>query len=518
MQGVIRMMLLELEKVLLSACLVCSLVTAEVIPFNTDLDSEKPFYVEIAKYAEKGDVPNWSPGNGRNTIDMSGIKLTSLCDGPNNSCKSTIDVLIFSAPALDPSDPWLEEWSSEEKMCCTDATAASNQCFGAELHQLINPPGLLDSFKRTIVLQDGDPVDLEEDTGMAMTISRKGLYVIMIASCDPSSATVKVRGSIENVNPYGYVPAEVFPDMPFYACLTVMYLAFGLYWIVSLCLHGEELIYLQYWISFVLTLGMIETCLLYDYYHTYNEVGHIPTHLLVWSLTFGVSKRAVSRVVVLIVSMGYGVVRQSLGEDMKRVLGLGISYCVLSLIFTLTTSLPSSAKNIGDPGHENLFSLVIMLLAAIDTIFYMWTISSINNLIITLEARKQTMKLQLYKNFRFSLVAALSFAVLWAVYTSILMGTKSNETRWEYRWSIDAISELLYFLIFVAIAVLWAPSRNNQRYVSYVELTPAHDEGDSSTNQDEDIDAEYGGSLDEDRDVFQGGGALDPAMAIMKKS
>ena len=156
----------------------------------------------------------------------------------------------------------------------------------------------------------------------------------------------------------------------------------------------------------------------------------------------------------------------------------------------------------------------------------MWTISSINNLIITLEARKQTVKLQLYKNFRFALVAALSFAVLWAVYASILMGTQTTETNWEYKWTIDAISELLYFLIFVAIAVLWAPSRNNQRYVSYVELAVNHEDdaneksSSGQSNQvDEDLDAEYGGSFDEDRDdVFQGGGALDPAMAIAKKN
>ena len=285
-------------------------------------------------------------------------------------------------------------------------------------------------------------------------------------------------------------------------------------------IYSEELIYLQYWITFVLILGMIETCLLYEYYHTYNEVGKIPVHLLVWSLIFGVTKRAVSRVLVLIVAMGYGVVRQSLGEDMKRVLGLGASYCVLSLIFTISSSLPSSAKNIGDPEYENLFSIVIMLLATIDTVFYMWTISSINNLIMTLEARKQTVKLQLYKNFRFALLSALSFAVLWAVYASILMGTKTSETSWEFKWTVDAISELLYFLIFVAIAVLWAPSRNNQRYVSYVELSPMHeDDHNTSTNEEEDLDAEYGGSLDEDRDdVFQGGGALDTAMAIAKKS
>lgn len=73
---------------------------------------------------------------------------------------------------------------------------------------------------------------------MAMSIAKKGLYVIMIASCDPASATVQVRGNIDNVNPYGYLPAEVFPDMPFYASLAVLYLIFGVFWIFSLCSYG----------------------------------------------------------------------------------------------------------------------------------------------------------------------------------------------------------------------------------------------------------------------------------------
>lgn len=94
--------------------------------------------------------------------DLSAISLTSQCDGVGNTCKSTLDVLIFSAPAVDNSDPWVEEWSSEERMCCTDATAAAGQCFGAEPNQLINPPGLLDAFKRQIVLKDGEVVALDD--------------------------------------------------------------------------------------------------------------------------------------------------------------------------------------------------------------------------------------------------------------------------------------------------------------------------------------------------------------------
>lgn len=73
---------------------------------------------------------------------------------------------------------------------------------------------------------------------MSIDISKKGLYVIMVASCNPLSATVRVQGDIENVNPYGYLPAETFPDMPFYASLAVLYVVFGVFWIVSLCSYG----------------------------------------------------------------------------------------------------------------------------------------------------------------------------------------------------------------------------------------------------------------------------------------
>ena len=47
-------------------------------------------------------------------------------------------------------------------MCCTEATAAAGLCFGTELHQLINPPGLLDAFKRQIILKDNEPVAFDD--------------------------------------------------------------------------------------------------------------------------------------------------------------------------------------------------------------------------------------------------------------------------------------------------------------------------------------------------------------------
>ena len=223
--------------------------------------------------------------------------------------------------------------------------------------------------------------------------------------------------------------------------------------------------------------------------------------------------------------MGYGVVRQSIGEDMKRVLYLGAGYVVLSSIYSMGASLPSGGRYVGDPTYENLFSLVVMLLATVDTCFYMWIFSSLSSIIATLTSRKQSAKLALYVKFRAVLVVSVTCALFWALYGAYLVGGDVAESNWDHRWTVDASSETIYFAVFVAIAVLWAPYRNNQRYVSYVELTPA-DRGDQSGDgspvqyeEEEDIDAEYGGGMnDDDMDPFRGTGATDVAMAIQKKN
>jgi hypothetical protein len=226
--------------------------------------------------------------------------------------------------------------------------------------------------------------------------------------------------------------------------------------------------------------------------------------------------------------MGYSVVRQSIGEDMTRVLNLGAAYTVLSSIYTLVASMPTGAQYVGE--SQSLFSLVIMLLAIVDTTFYLWTISSLNNLLITLRSRKQTAKYDLYNQFRVILVVCISLAVVWAVYGGYLVTDSTVFAQsWEWKWTLNASSELIYFVIFVSIAVLWAPYRNNQRYVSYVELSPVFGEegegrqtggsergGGEAMDAEIELEAEYGGQLEED--PFQGTGALDPTMAILKKN
>lgn len=363
----------------------------------------------------------------------------------------------------------------------------------------------------------------------------------------------------------GYLPADLFPDIPFYGVLTCCYTLLGLIWIVVLTmhrsesqmifyfhfsavsysiivclLHSGEIILLQYLIGFVILLGMLESTMMFSHYMSWNDNGQMDLSITATAVIFGVMKRALSRIVVLMVSMGYGVVRSNLGDDMKKIFFLGCSYFVLSLIYTLTITMPSNARFVGDIEFENMLALVVLMLAAVDTTFYMWIIKSLNSLISALESRRQVDKCALYRNFRFVLYLSLAFSVIWVLYSSILLSGSSYETSWESRWSMDALWESLYFVVFASICFLWAPTKNDQRYAySALDLSEtsgfikggadrADDRDDHSEESEEELrsatmarlDAEYGSSFrDDDNDPFSlSSGALDPDMAIIKKA
>lgn len=241
-----------------------------------------------------------------------------------------------------------------------------------------------------------------------------------------------------------------------------------------------------------------------------------------FSVIFGTIKRALSRMLVQFISLGYGIVRPSIGEDYNRVLSLGGMYCVLSLIYSIASSLPQSSKAIERESEIDFLSGIVLLLAAIDTTFYVWIFTSLSNLVTSLAARKQGAKYILYRDFRTVLYVSLFFTIIWGLYRSLIMYGDNIES-WQYQWTVDALWELMYFVVFVAIAYLWAPSKNSLRYAYSIELVQLEDDEEYNSdsnliNSDKSLDDEYGGQLQDDGDPFQGKGALDPAMAISKKA
>lgn len=90
-------------------------------------------------------------------------------------------------------------------------------------------------------------------------ITNSGLYVLLMAVCDPEASPVAVDGSVDSLDPCecpcaarsayplhtnhlyplffpcwadGYVPADLFGDLPFYLALSCMYLIVGAAWLL----------------------------------------------------------------------------------------------------------------------------------------------------------------------------------------------------------------------------------------------------------------------------------------------
>ena len=113
-----------------------------------------------------------------------------------------------------------------------------------------------------------------------------------------------------------------------------------------------------------------------------------------------------------------------------------------------------------------------------------------------LEARKQTVKLQLFRRFRTVLIASVLFSVIWAVYTLAASVKGYFKHHWQSEWSVNALWELVYLALLLAIAFLFMPSKNSQRYAYFVELATADPDDVEADDLDED-EAEYGGALDD---------------------
>jgi hypothetical protein len=288
---------------------------------------------------------------------------------------------------------------------------------------------------------------------------------------------------------------------------------------------SDQLMPLQFWITGVMIIAMIETTMLYFHFLDWNDNGVPTTIVTIVAIFFGALKRALSRILVMLVCLGYGVVRPSLGEEMHRVLYLGGSYFVLSFVYALLMNLSPSTRLVTDSDYD-VVSLIVFLLALVDTTFYVWIFTSINNLMVSLAARKQGVKYMLYRNFRTVLIVLLFFTCAWVLYSSALFLNDSGgaNRNWRMKWTVDALWELIYFVIFVSIAVLWAPSNNSQRYAYSVELTQLEDDEEFQAAEsleeagEAGLDSEYGGKLQDDKDPFQGTGALDPSMAASKKA
>ncbi|KAK6943275.1 Transmembrane protein GPR107/GPR108-like [Dillenia turbinata] len=366
-------------------------------------------------------------------------------------------------------------WKSN-LICCTKDLSKLSNCKTGEviIHQNQDKP---EWPKRIQTFFNGNDEEVTMDPH-TVEIDAAGMYNLYFVFCDRKLNGTIIRGRTVWRNPGGYLPGKMAPLMTFFGSMSLAYLALGLVWFIRFVQLWEYTSQLHNYIAAVIALGMFEMSIWYFEYANFNSTGSRPMGITFWAVTFTCIKKTVSRLLLLVVSMGYGVVKPTLGGMTSKVLLLGLIYFIASEALELFEHL----GNINDlSGKTKLF--LALPVTFLDAWFILWIFSSLSATLEKLQTRRSAAKLGLYRKFTNSLAIFVLLSIAWVGYELYFNASDPSNELWQIAWIIPAFWTLLSYSLLLVICVLWAPSHNPTRY-AYSEETggDSDEEGISLTS------------------------------------
>lgn len=243
-----------------------------------------------------------------------------------------VQVVIFEA--ADRNNIGGSAYGGQRSICCTPDLAKLEGCKQGEV---IRMPSVTDNswpivltvqFKGNSLFTNIDNVDVP--------ITKTGMYNLFFIACDPKLKGLVMSGKTLWKNPDGYLPGRMAPLMNFYVYMSLAYVVLCVFWFVQYLRFWKDILQLQHCITAVITLGLFEMLFWFLEYVNFNNTGMRPVVVTTWVVTIGAIRKTLSRLLILCVSMGYGVVRPTLGGLTSKVLLLGATYFLASELLDIT--------------------------------------------------------------------------------------------------------------------------------------------------------------------------------------
>ncbi|XP_026047980.1 transmembrane protein 87A isoform X1 [Astatotilapia calliptera] len=257
--------------------------------------------------------------------------------------------------------------------------------------------------------------------------------------------------------PHGFISASEWPLMMFYMVMCIVYVLLAVLWLVLSACYWRDLLRIQFWIGGVIFLGMLEKAVYYAEFQSLRYEGVSVTGAVVFAEVLSAVKRTLARVLVIIASLGYGIVKPRLGALLHRVVGVGLLY----LIFSIIEGLLRVNADRGDTSSRVLCDIV---LAFTDSCIVWWIFVSLIQTMKLLRLRRNVVKLLLYRHFTNTLIFAVIASVIFIIWTTKTFRMSKCQSDWRELWIDDAFWRFLFSIILLVIMFLWRPSANNQRY------------------------------------------------------
>ncbi|KAI5098967.1 transmembrane protein 87A precursor [Silurus meridionalis] len=282
-------------------------------------------------------------------------------------------------------------------------------------------------------------------------------YMFILRIENPNVETKwSIKLEVNMRGPYQYISATDWPLMIFYMVMCIIYVVLGVLWLALSACYWRDLLRIQFWIGGVIFLGMLEKAVYYAEFQSIRYDGFSVQGAVVFAEVLSAVKRTLARVLVIIASLGYGIVKPRLGALLHRVVGVGLLYLGFSVVegvLRVNSEQGSSSRLLCD-----------IVLAVTDSCIVCYIFISLAQTMKLLRLRRNVVKLSLYRHFTNTLIFAVIASVIFIVWTTKTFKLTKCQSDWREMWIDDAFWRFLFSTILLVIMFLWRPSANNQRY------------------------------------------------------
>jgi hypothetical protein len=373
------------------------------------------------------------------------------------------------------------EAMSPQKFCCHEQDAAAGKC---RLGGLYAESQLDYHYKLSASA-------LEEKK----RIDKGGAYFLAVANCGDSDG-VRISGQVILKHTYGFLNGLEWAKLPFYGNLSLGYMGLAAWWTLQSATWWKQIGTIHVCIVVVIVISLLEAAFWWEFYSDWNRQGVYSRTFFFFAISATVLKSAVSYMLLLVASLGWGVTRPYLERELVlRVLGVGAVFVFFDAVREVMLSFRHS--------HSVPPFLVLVCLVPVSMLvagIFVWVFASLASLMKALSERKQMEKLRSITALWRVLCASLAAGTISLLYQMSTFHVPIAD-RWHTHWLLtDGVSHGIFFLVLVCIMYLWAPHGNSEKY-SY----SAADDGDhkGADKDDEDIEpAPHGDQPDSDDEYW----------------
>lgn len=311
-----------------------------------------------------------------------------------------------------------------------------------------------------------------------------------------------VDGMLSFKNPYGYLPGELFGFLPFEAARMVAYFLFACFYLIQYCRYRESALSLHLGILFVFLVGLVESTMWYAAYESINLSGEpyccpFPS-LVVVAFVLQVFRQTFSRLLLLVVALGFGIVRpRLLPSEWVSITIVGTLYFISAIVGQVSEVVLMHDVHPSKSADVLIYQVPLMIM---DVICLSWIYLALGSTIRILGEYRQTVKLEMFSN----LARAIGFFVtMFTIVTLLVLADKNGTIRWpwQYLWAQNVSWEVLNFLVIATVSIICMPSPTS-KLLSYAHQLPTDDP--DADDQIDSLDDSALDAIDEEYDEEDG--------------